>query len=197
MNVIDQLISDFSASIKAGKIKHIMDTLRSHCPELIFGNPHNQELKQTLLNTPPEELFHPEKVHQRLYADAVVSGFLIWNDCENEAHSRAQNISIPEGSYLHAIIHRREPDIWNSDYWFKKVGNHPVYSLVYDFVSQNSTEEIKDKMLIGAEWDPEIFNKLVEKAQNGERTFLHELAEIQHAELLFLIAHSYRHTIGT
>jgi hypothetical protein len=197
MNLIDQLITDFSASIKAGKIKLIIENLRSHSPGLIFDNPYNQALKQTLIINSPEEMFHPEKVHQRLYADAVVSGFLIWNDCEDEAHSLAQNITIPEGSYLHAIIHRREPDIWNSGYWFKKVGNHPVYSLVYDFVSQNYTEEIKDMILIGDEWDPEIFNKLVEKAQNGEHTFHHELAEIQHAELLFLIAHSYRHSIGS
>jgi hypothetical protein len=25
-----------------------------------------------------------------------------------------------------AIMHRREPDAWNSKYWWRKVGSHPV-----------------------------------------------------------------------
>lgn len=45
-----------------------------------------------------------------------------------KAHQVAQDLETPDGSFWHAILHRREPDAWNSKYWFRQVGNHPVYS---------------------------------------------------------------------
>ncbi len=194
--MIDQLIKDFSASIKAEKIKLIVQNLREYQPGLVFGKLYNQEVKDMLMNTPPEKLFHPEKVHDRNFAKAVVSGFLIWNDCEDEAHSLAQNIPIAEGSYFHAIIHRREPDIWNSGYWFKRTGDHPVYSLIYDYVAEYSSDKLKRILLLKNKWDPEVFNKIIEDAQKNGNMNDKELTEIQHAEILFLIAHSYRHSLG-
>jgi hypothetical protein len=44
----------------------------------------------------------------------------------DEAHAVAQDLPTPDGSFWHAILHRREPDAWNSKYWFRQVGNHPV-----------------------------------------------------------------------
>jgi hypothetical protein len=43
-----------------------------------------------------------------------------------EAHTICQDIATPEGSFWHAILHRREPDAWNSKYWFRQVGQHVV-----------------------------------------------------------------------
>ncbi len=194
--MIDQLIADFTATIKAEKIKQIAGSLRSHRPRLIFEKSYDEDVKETLLNSPRYELFHPEEIKDENFANAVVSGLLIWNDCEEEAHSLAQSIPTSEGRYFHAIIHRREPDIWNSGYWFNKVGEHPVFSVVYDFVQTNFSENIKRRILTKDRWDPGIFNRVVEEAQNNDNYDDSELAEIQLAELLFLIAHSYRHTIG-
>ncbi len=194
--MIHQLIADFTATIKAEKIKQIAGNLRDHCPRLVFEQAYSQEIKKTLLNSSPSELFHPEKIGDKDFANAVISGLLIWNDCEDESHSLAQKIPTSEGSYFHAIIHRREPDIWNSDYWFGKVGEHPVFPVVYDFVQTNFPEQIKRKILVQNNWDPEIFNKMVEKAQKNGNYDDSELTQIQLGELLFLIAHSYRHTIG-
>jgi hypothetical protein len=28
---------------------------------------------------------------------------------------------------VHAIMHRREPDPWNSKYWWRRVGAHPCF----------------------------------------------------------------------
>jgi len=43
-----------------------------------------------------------------------------------QAHEVAQDLETPEGSFWHAILHRREPDPGNAKYWFRQVGSHPV-----------------------------------------------------------------------
>ena len=53
-----------------------------------------------------------------------MSGMFLYFSCLDEAHRIAQDISAPEGSYWHAIMHRQEPDPGNSAYWFRSVGRH-------------------------------------------------------------------------
>ena len=48
------------------------------------------------------------------------------------AHQVAQDLETPEGSYWHAILHRCEPDAWNSKYWFRHVGPHPTFPELAD-----------------------------------------------------------------
>jgi hypothetical protein len=38
------------------------------------------------------------------------------------AHNIAQDIHTNEGSWIHAYLHRKEGDIWNADYWYRKAG---------------------------------------------------------------------------
>jgi len=195
--MIETLIDDFSKSIRSTKVKEIIGDLRSHRPGLVFYQPYRSELQEKINSIDVSDLFHPEKVGDRNCANAFKSGLLIWNDCEHEAHTIAQGIPTAEGSYFHAIIHRREPDIWNSNYWFRKAGDHPVFSLVYDFVYQNVPDDIKSRLLTENRWDPVTFNVLVEEAQKKGPSTDSDLTAIQHAELLFLLAHSYRHSIGS
>jgi len=43
-----------------------------------------------------------------------------------ESHAISQDLDSGEGSFWHAILHRREPDPANAKYWFRQVGAHPV-----------------------------------------------------------------------
>jgi hypothetical protein len=49
----------------------------------------------------------------------------LWQDAKdnwNEAHQLIQEIETPEAAWIHAYLHRKEGDISNADYWYRKAG---------------------------------------------------------------------------
>src|SRR5690554_647517 len=72
---------------------------------------------------------------------ALMAGLHLWNDNLNASHSFSQEIEDDAtGGYWHGLMHRMEQDYWNSQYWFRRVGNHPVKDTVQakvaDFLNQ-------------------------------------------------------------
>ena len=57
---------------------------------------------------------------------ACAAGLWLLFDFLDESHTISQDIPTADGSFWHAIMHRREPDAFNSKYWWRKVGPHPV-----------------------------------------------------------------------
>lgn len=57
---------------------------------------------------------------------AARAGLWLYHDFLDESHTISQDIADSTGSFWHAIMHRREPDAWNSKYWWNRVGSHPV-----------------------------------------------------------------------
>ena len=76
-------------------------------------------------------------------ARACLAGLWLYFDDLDESHTISQDLNTQEGGFWHAIMHRREPDAWNSKYWWRQVGSHPVISqliseapaLGYDYTS--------------------------------------------------------------
>jgi hypothetical protein len=49
----------------------------------------------------------------------------LWHDAHGDwhkAHNIAQDIETPAGAWVHAYLHRKEGDIWNADYWYRRAG---------------------------------------------------------------------------
>jgi len=90
-----------------------------------------------------DKAFAHTKVIDPASARCCLSGMWLLYDFLDQSHTISQKIATAEGSFWHAIMHRREGDFSNAKYWFRKVGPHPVYELL-------SAETASD-------WDPYEF----------------------------------------
>ncbi len=53
----------------------------------------------------------------------------LWHDYWNEAHEITQrNEGHPDCDLVHALVHRREGDLSNTQYWLSQIGTHPAYA---------------------------------------------------------------------
>lgn len=71
-------------------------------------------------------VFAPAAVRDPAMAGACLAGLWLRFNGLDESHGISQDVDTPEGSFWHAIMHRREPDPANSKYWWRRVGSHPV-----------------------------------------------------------------------
>src|SRR5207302_2029669 len=90
------------------------------------GRPH-EVMRGKLQSLTIEQLLAPQSVRHPEFAEACLAGLWLYHDFLDESHQRSQSISSAEGSYWHGIMHRREPDFSNAAYWFRRVGEHPIY----------------------------------------------------------------------
>ena len=118
--------------------------------------------------------------------EAALSGLYVYFSCFDEAHTIAQDIPTPEGSCWHAIVHRQEPDAWNSGYWFRQVGAHAIFPALREAA-------VEIGLAAGPRWKPEAFIELCEKARQSPGSELERQAlAVQRAEWQLLFDHCAR-----
>ncbi|HEY2839767.1 MAG TPA: hypothetical protein VGJ26_11490 [Pirellulales bacterium] len=160
-------------------------------------------LEPRLRKLTPENLLAPRPVLDRAMASAALAGLWLRADYLDPAHEISQSLETVEGSYWHALVHRREPDYENSKYWFRRVGTHPIFSEL-TVEAERVAEESKDatvakKMLAevlerGGAWDPFRFVDLCRRVSAGAEAggdLFCRLAQKREWELLF--AHCVAH----
>lgn len=100
--------------------------------------------------------------------DLLKAALLLWNDHLHEAHTLAQAIPSPDGSFLHAVMHRREPDYFNSKYWWRRVGTHPSFEALArrarEYVSSGDYKELERTLVPTGKWDPFAYVDACEEA---------------------------------
>jgi hypothetical protein len=160
--------------------------------ELGPGSP-NQAVYAKLKSLEVADLFD-EGVHDMEMAKACLSGLWLYHDFLDESHSISQEIHSATGSYWHGIMHRREPDYSNSKYWFRRVGEHPIFSELHDqaAVLTDSFAGPAARLSAQGRWDPFAFVDLCESANRRDDDLESLCRAIQLREWELLFDFSYR-----
>ena len=115
-----------------------------------------------LQDTPANVLFPKARNPQ-----ASVSGLLLLLNRWEESHHISQEIGTVEGSYWHAIAHRMEPDAFNAAYWFRRVGNHPIFPELQRQASAILAELPYPPWQLKSDWDPFVFIEWCDQARKA------------------------------
>lgn len=120
-------------------------------------------------------------------ADLMRSAALLWHDYLDESHIISQDINSSDGSFLHAIMHRREPDYPNAKYWFNRVGAHDAFLEIFNRVKKISTDT-SCSQLVENDWDPFVMVDSVSQADSGSEEYklLQQIQKIEFEVLLKL-----------
>jgi hypothetical protein len=125
--------------------------------------------------------------------DAALAGLWTYFSCLEQAHKIAQDVSTPDGSFWHAILHRQEPDPGNAAYWFRQVGQHAVFDRLAEAASGIAAGRRSAGFHSAPRWDPFYFIDFCERARGAPGTDLEQIAlEIQRAEWQLLFDHCAR-----
>lgn len=124
------------------------------------------------LQRPARELF-PDAAQP----EAALAGLWLYCGFFEESHSISQEIKTADGSYWHGILHRMEPDPGNAGYWFRRVGQHPVFDELLPVAKALGYRT-------GARWDPFAFIDACDRAAPSEIDLL-EQVQLAEWQLLF------------
>ena len=98
-------------------------------------------------------------------ATSAHAGLLLLLGGWEDAHHVAQDVDNVEGSYWHGILHRIEPDASNANYWFRRVGQHPIFSKLHQAASQTLEQGPISGWVLKPAWDAARFIAWCEEAR--------------------------------
>lgn len=172
-------------------------------PELLSSPPRREldwlsgELKLARLSDLCGEVISPAD------ATATLAGLWLLHGDADASHRQSQSIEDEGlhrcGNFWHAIMHRQEPDYGNSKYWFRRVGQHPIFSELArradEMIMSDGSESARHwqvKLGTPNRWNASAFVDWCEVAAreaNSSQTRL--IRRIQFVEMLLLLRASF------
>lgn len=179
---------------------------------LIVGKPKYRFLKAYIDKTETSALFSEHALASEVHGHLVRNALYQNNDDLDTAHQICQELGqqtdLPEISYWHGIIHRREPDFNNARSWFQKTqhmqANQAIYQATYQLLQRaiqmpdyGDAREIALQFLRHLQnqdtWDALYFLDLCETAEKEKNKILQKLLiDIQNIEFQTLFQWTFQ-----
>jgi hypothetical protein len=131
-------------------------------------------------------------------ARCCLAGIWLLHDFLHESHAISQQIETSSGSFWHGVMHRREGDFSNAKYWFRQVGQHPVFDELGPQIAAlaSSGDAVDEARLVApaGKFDPYAMVDACQTAvRGGDDAFCRRVQQLEW-ELLF--DHCYRRAVG-
>ena len=164
-------------------------------PQLGPGTP-DESARPKLLALAMSRTLSGAKIVDHTAARCCLAGLWLAHGFLDESHAISQEIDSPDGSYWHAIMHRREPDYWNSKYWYRRVGQHaifePLVAAAKELAASHPPDAPAEFLASQRTWDPFRFVDLCEAIAGGRSKSETLAREVARAEWQLLFDHCYR-----
>jgi hypothetical protein len=138
-----------------------------------------------------DSAFAPTTISDQRMAKACHSGLWLLHNYLDASHVLSQDIDTSTGSFWHGIMHRREGDYSNAKYWFRRVGDHPVYESLAAAANALAPDTFGDLQ----DWDPFDFVDHCESVVRGRSSDAETLRRIARIEWELLFEFCFQHSI--
>ena len=153
-------------------------------------------VRSQLLDLSAEDLIGHEVVDRNL-AESVRAGLLLRAGLDDDSHVVSQSIETSDGCFWHGIMHRREPDYPNSKYWFRRVGDHPLFAQLAHTVKAEVAGSPLAEIVSSSNWNPMKLIDLCETCEHGPKKELRRsLESLQDREVTSLLDYCTRGALG-